>query len=280
MPRPKRCVLPGTPCHITQRGVDRRETFSSTTDRQAYIRLLQENRDDAGVSLLGWCLMTNHVHLIALPVREDSLSIFFRRVSRALRAILQRLRRPQRTSLAKSLLRLRPGAGPSLDGPRLCGAQPGARGNGRPSARLPMVPPPLISPARTNTIFSIGSGGTAKGMPIGNSISSRLRASPTKPCGPVPMPAGPLEVKPTCKKWPRVSTVTGRRADLRKTRRPAAHQSRISSLYFEETHSSKQPSPPRLTPFPLDTFSFDTFSFDTFSFVQADTFSHIFSRVL
>jgi putative transposase len=80
MPRPKRCVLPGTPCHITQRGVDRRETFSSTTDRQTYIRLLRENRDDAGVSLLGWCLMTNHVHLIALPAREDSLSIFFRRV--------------------------------------------------------------------------------------------------------------------------------------------------------------------------------------------------------
>ena len=80
MPRPKRCVLPGVPCHVTQRGVDRRETFSSLTDRQTYMRLLQENRDDAGVSLLGWCLMTNHVHLIAGPAREDSLSIFFRRV--------------------------------------------------------------------------------------------------------------------------------------------------------------------------------------------------------
>src|SRR5580658_4886661 len=80
MPRPKRCVLPGVPCHITQRGVDRRETFSSLTDRLTYLRLLRENRAAAGVTLLGWCLMTNHVHLIAVPAREDSLSIFFRRV--------------------------------------------------------------------------------------------------------------------------------------------------------------------------------------------------------
>src|ERR1035438_5284810 len=37
MPRRKRCVLPGVPCHITQRGVDRRETFSSDTDRRTYL---------------------------------------------------------------------------------------------------------------------------------------------------------------------------------------------------------------------------------------------------
>jgi REP element-mobilizing transposase RayT len=66
-------VLPGVACHITQRGVDRRETFSSNEGRQTYLRLLRQNWGDAGVSLLGWCLMTNHVHLIGLPAREDSL---------------------------------------------------------------------------------------------------------------------------------------------------------------------------------------------------------------
>ncbi len=80
MPRRGRCVLPEAPCHITQRGVDRRETFSSDEDRLTYLRLLQENLADAQVSLLAWCLMTNHVHLVALPAREDSLSILFRRV--------------------------------------------------------------------------------------------------------------------------------------------------------------------------------------------------------
>ena len=80
MPRRKRCVLPGVPCHITQRGVDRRETFSSDTDRRTYLGLLQQNLPDSGVSVLGWCLMTNHVHLIAVPASEDSLSVLLRRV--------------------------------------------------------------------------------------------------------------------------------------------------------------------------------------------------------
>jgi putative transposase len=67
-------------CHITQRGVDRRETYSSDQDRSTYLRLLQENLPDAQVRLLGWCLMSNHVHLIAVPERADSLAVLLRRV--------------------------------------------------------------------------------------------------------------------------------------------------------------------------------------------------------
>ena len=67
-------------CHITQRGVNRCVTFSCDEDRETYLRLLKENLGDASVSLLDWCLMTNHVHLVALPSREDSLSVLFRRV--------------------------------------------------------------------------------------------------------------------------------------------------------------------------------------------------------
>jgi putative transposase len=80
MPRRNRCVLPGVPCHITQRGVDGRPTFSSDLDRAVYLRLLRENLRDAAVHLLGWCLMPNHVHLVATPDREDSLAILLRRV--------------------------------------------------------------------------------------------------------------------------------------------------------------------------------------------------------
>ncbi len=42
MPRRKRCVVPGVPCHITQRGVDRRETFSDDDDRLTYLRLMKQ----------------------------------------------------------------------------------------------------------------------------------------------------------------------------------------------------------------------------------------------
>jgi putative transposase len=73
-------LLPEVPCHVTQRGVDRRETFSSDEDRETFLRLLRENRDDAAVRVLGWCLMTNHVHLVLLPGRKDSVSVLMRRV--------------------------------------------------------------------------------------------------------------------------------------------------------------------------------------------------------
>jgi len=65
---------------VTQRGVDHCETFSTDQDRATYIRLVRENLADAEVRVLGWCLMTNHVHLIAVPEREDSLAVWLRRV--------------------------------------------------------------------------------------------------------------------------------------------------------------------------------------------------------
>ncbi len=80
MPRRNRCILPEVPCHVTQRGVDRRETFSEDADRETYLGLLRKNLDEAGVRVLAWCLMTNHVHLVALPEREDSLAVLLRRV--------------------------------------------------------------------------------------------------------------------------------------------------------------------------------------------------------
>ena len=72
--------MSGVPSHITQRGVDRRDVFSSDQDCGTYLRLLRDNLPDAQVHLLAWCLMSNHVHLIAVPEREDSLAMLLRRV--------------------------------------------------------------------------------------------------------------------------------------------------------------------------------------------------------
>ena len=80
------------PCHSTQRGVDRRQVFTEDRDRLTYLRLIGENLPDAGVRILGYCLMGNHVHLVAVPAREDSLSILLRRVHG--RYALREIRRP------------------------------------------------------------------------------------------------------------------------------------------------------------------------------------------
>ncbi|MFQ5805591.1 MAG: transposase [Phycisphaerae bacterium] len=74
MPRIARVVVPGVPHHLTQRGVRSLAVFFADEDRQTYLRLLSEQGKRHGVQFLAYCLMTNHVHLIALPAAEPSLA--------------------------------------------------------------------------------------------------------------------------------------------------------------------------------------------------------------
>src|SRR5579871_1486148 len=80
MPRRNRALLPDVACHITQRGVDRRETFSCSQDRLTYLRLLRENLPDTSTRLLGFSLMSNHLHLIAVPNTRLRWAVLLRRV--------------------------------------------------------------------------------------------------------------------------------------------------------------------------------------------------------
>ena len=80
MPRHKRCVEPGLPYHVTQRGVNRETVFFSISDRETYLHLVEDNQEEAGVRALAFCLMENHVHWVVIPEREDSLAVLFRRV--------------------------------------------------------------------------------------------------------------------------------------------------------------------------------------------------------
>jgi putative transposase len=80
MARRSRCVLAGVPYHITQRGVNKCDTFSTEGDHQTYLRLLRDHLGGTEVQLLGWCMMSNHVHLIAIPRYADSLAVWLRRV--------------------------------------------------------------------------------------------------------------------------------------------------------------------------------------------------------
>ena len=74
MARISRVVVPGLPHHVVQRGVRRMDVFFSDADRWEYLKQLAELGQRCGVSYLAWCLMTNHVHLIAIPAEEDSLA--------------------------------------------------------------------------------------------------------------------------------------------------------------------------------------------------------------
>jgi len=73
MPRIARTVFGGLPHHITQRGNRREDVFFTDEDRQFYLRYLEKYCQIHGVKVLAYCLMTNHVHLILVPEKEDSL---------------------------------------------------------------------------------------------------------------------------------------------------------------------------------------------------------------
>ncbi len=73
MPRRPRFVCPGIAHHITHRGNNKDLVFRCDSDRELYIRLLRRAARKYAVKIVGYCLMPNHIHLIAVPPQEGSL---------------------------------------------------------------------------------------------------------------------------------------------------------------------------------------------------------------
>jgi putative transposase len=82
MARLPRFVLPGTPHHVTQRGNRRERTFFEDGDYELYLHLLAEAAQRSQVEIWSYCLMPNHVHIVAVPSDEDGLRRAFRYVHR------------------------------------------------------------------------------------------------------------------------------------------------------------------------------------------------------
>jgi len=73
MARIARIVSPGMPHHVTQRGNRRQQTFFNDDDYRSYQAPMSEWCKEYGVDIWAYCLMPNHVHLIAVPKTKDSL---------------------------------------------------------------------------------------------------------------------------------------------------------------------------------------------------------------
>ena len=74
MARIARIIAPGYPHHITQRGNRRQQTFFCNDDYLVYIELMAHWCKKHLVGIWAWCLMPNHVHLIAVPQTETGLA--------------------------------------------------------------------------------------------------------------------------------------------------------------------------------------------------------------
>ncbi|MHB9027103.1 MAG: transposase [Armatimonadota bacterium] len=75
MPRFARVIAPGCPHHITHRGNRNDDVFFSRQDREDYCRILAEYAEEYGLEIWAHCLMTTHIHVVAVPAREDSLAL-------------------------------------------------------------------------------------------------------------------------------------------------------------------------------------------------------------
>ena len=74
MPRLARIAIPGAAHHVTQRGNNRQDIFFTEEDRRLYLDWVRDYAGEAGVAILGYCLMTNHIHLLVMPPSPESLA--------------------------------------------------------------------------------------------------------------------------------------------------------------------------------------------------------------
>jgi putative transposase len=77
MPKFPRLVVPGYPHHVTQRGIRRQQTFFDDSDYRTYIELIKELKTKTEVEIWAYCLMPNHVHLVAVPNQKQGLARLF-----------------------------------------------------------------------------------------------------------------------------------------------------------------------------------------------------------
>jgi putative transposase len=80
MPRRARNVVPGVPVHAIQRGNNRAACFAEDEDREFFLHHLSRLASDEGCAVHAYCLMTNHLHLLLTPEREESCARLFRRL--------------------------------------------------------------------------------------------------------------------------------------------------------------------------------------------------------
>jgi putative transposase len=82
MARRPRLYLPDCPLHIIQRGNNRDACFRDDSDYKAYLHFMREAAERYGVSIHAFVLMTNHVHILATPSTEKSVSRMMQSIGR------------------------------------------------------------------------------------------------------------------------------------------------------------------------------------------------------
>jgi len=83
MARLPRLTVTGYPHHVILRGNDRQDIFRNTTDYQRMLDLFEQHSREQGVDIHAYVLMTNHLHLLRTPQKEQGLPKMMQAVGRS-----------------------------------------------------------------------------------------------------------------------------------------------------------------------------------------------------
>lgn len=78
MPRRARVAVPGIPWHIIQRGNNRCACFYTDSDYSYYLATLAEQAVKHACEVHAYVLMTNHVHLLITPQKQNSAALLMK----------------------------------------------------------------------------------------------------------------------------------------------------------------------------------------------------------
>jgi len=80
MPRKPRILLDGGYYHILTRGNDRRKIFRYKQDYNYFLKIIKEYLAEFEVSILHYCLMPNHIHLLIQASKAKDLPKFMQAI--------------------------------------------------------------------------------------------------------------------------------------------------------------------------------------------------------
>ncbi len=77
MPRTSRAAVGGLVYHVLNRGNGRLEIFRKPGDFLAFCDLMVDAKEEAEIEVFGFCLMSNHWHMVVRPRRDQDLARYF-----------------------------------------------------------------------------------------------------------------------------------------------------------------------------------------------------------
>lgn len=83
MPRIARYLLNTSFFHVMVQGINKEEIFKEAEDKEKYMNIIDKYKEIYNITLLAYCVMKNHTHLLIHCESTENLSIFMHRVNAA-----------------------------------------------------------------------------------------------------------------------------------------------------------------------------------------------------